>query len=597
MADPLEPTVPATRDISPITQKPSPKQTKSEDEEITIAALIEAEVSFSISTRKEDSECISGFQTERSASPSPPAGDKVADTSTDISSTNVQTRCVMNFLEPRPGQCDSSITNDDRHYISNFFGRNKSCSTSIPDDFYQVLCRKCMQAMKYRLKSGEGATEIQVQVAAIKHVLKNMAASGKWIHMEAQLNKAEYDRRQDPGKYDEDLKKFNNDVMKSREEAKQTGEKVRRRNTKKSITPVPDWLAEMVVRNNKDKKQEYTTVHGRDPTRWPFKDLIALIDMIGENCEVLPNIECLPVTKGELDKANLVNARTYRREANEVHEDLLKDVADAKSAIEKDPRNIQLQEDLQTFQKGLAKAKETMEDAEEELEKWLEMAAASEHTIPVKRETLKKSCKKGESSKTAAKKGKKRGKTTETGIKDRGSQDDTLTDPDVRDETRAETLSDHEMRDADSPSPPPGWKGKGKALAVSDPKTTSSKRKNSKACVRKSSVSKPPPSTSSRQSQEMEEAPAATPNVPSTPPPNPANIPLPVTPNQPTSVTPTTSTTRSTGRRLQIMAEREREQTQTAGVKREAEDQPEQQQQGGATERGSPTRKKFRQMR
>ena len=586
MAHPLEPSTPETRDISPITQPPSPVQTEAEDEDM-ITTSPEADQSPSVLKKLEDNESISGLETERSP-PSPTgAAAEAADTTEDISGPDVQTRCVMSFLQPQPGKCNSRITNDDRHYISNFFGRNKSCSTSIPDEFYQVLCRKCMQGLKYRLKSGKEETEIQSQVAAIKHALQNMARSGKWVLVEVQFTKSEYDRRQNPEKYDADIKKFNDDVQKSREEAKQTGEKGRRRNTKKPLVPVPDWLAELVVRSDENENQNYTPVHERQPTRWTFEDLIALVDMIGENCDVLPSIECLPITQGELDRVEVADAREYRKIAKDECEKLIEDVSKAEMALKEDPDNTQLQEDLQAFQASLVAMEADLEDAEEELKKALETAAATEHTVPPKLYQLKRSGKKGESSKTAEEKGKQ-DQTTKTADRE-GEPRDIMVDQDVQDDRGAKSPSDHEMRDAASPSPPPGWKGKAKAHSVSDIKAPPFKAK-SKASSRTSLINEPPTSPPPEiQEESLPVARAAA----TTPPPsfNPSTIPLPVTPNQPISSSPRTSTTRSTGRRMQRLAEREQAQIQTHGLKHEG-DAGEQGQQGTVTAQGSPVAKR-----
>ncbi|ERF73273.1 hypothetical protein EPUS_03105 [Endocarpon pusillum Z07020] len=400
MADPLEQrSAPASRQISPIAQPPSPVKTKEEDEEITTNPDAAADQSTLSPAKEEDTEAIIALHAGPSASASPPATEENslegADTTGDVSTTDIQSKCVMSFLRPQPGKCSSKITNDDRHYISNFFGRNKTCSTNIPDDFYQVLCRKCMQSMKYRLKCNKEEKEVHSQVAAIKHVLRNMAASGKWVLLEVQLTKSEYDRRRDPSKYDKELKEFNDAIIKAREEAKQKGEVVKRRNTKPALVPVPDWLAELVVRSDDNADQDYTPVHEREPTRWTFEDMIGLVDLIGENCDVLPNIECLPVTQETQTK--------------------------------------QLQRELQDFKKMLAEMEEQLEEAEEELQRALDQAASTQHTIPPKRRNDNKPGKKGESSKRVDRVAKKKKAPATTPTQDRASQD-TLADPDLQTE-------------------------------------------------------------------------------------------------------------------------------------------------------------------
>lgn len=572
MTDQPESTARTPREVAPITQLPTLVEAKPEAEQVMTTTGPGTECFMATPTRGEENESDSSSGNERSASTSLRADEEVGDgtveafdtaeeagdTTGDSTSSAVETRCVMSFLQPQPGLCNSKITNDDRQYISNFFGRNKSCSTNIPDEFYQVLCRKCMQGMKYRIRSGSGATELQVQVAAIKHALRNMAASGRWVLVEVQFTKSEYDRRQNPEKYDDDLKKFNEEVMKAREEAKQKGEKARRRNIKKPLTPVPDWLAEQVVKSDQDQDQDYTTVHKRNPTRWSFEDLIALVDMIGDNCDVLPNIECLPITQGELDQVEVADAHQYRNEAQHEHQQLVKDVARAESALNNDPDNEELQEDLRTFQSALADMDDRLADAEEELKKALVAAAASGHTIPPKRLQLKRSGTKGESSKAAAKekKGKKSVKVRGGKQKPRDSRE-TFADLEAPEENRAKTpLSDEEMPDALSlsASPPPGWKGKGKATTASLPGTPTSNGK-APARTRKSSTSKPPTTPPPPVQQSF---PAAAPTTPTYLSLNPTPV-TPDQPNRPRSASTPRSTTRSASRRLHLTAERERQ--------------------------------------
>jgi hypothetical protein len=575
--------------------------TKAEDDEMMTTSMSdEAHESHALPDEQENEESLADSKAERSASPSSPvdgAGAEDAGTTGDMSTPIVQTRCVMNFLQPQPGMCDSKIFNDDRHYISNFFGRNKSCSTSIPDDFYMVLCRKCMQAMKYRLKSGKGPSEVQVQVAAIKHVLRNMAASGKWVVLEVQLTKAEHDRRKDPKKYEDGIKTFNEAIVKAREEAKQKGQAIKRRNTKKPIIPVPDWLAEEVVKNdnlkdkegkeNKGSAQDYTAVHDRNPTRWTFEHLIELVDMIGVNCDILPNIECLPVTQGEIDEVQVKDARRYRAWLLAEEQQDIKDVANAQENLNEDPDNKNHQKDLKTLQENLAIRRSQLLDVEDTLKRAEKQAAKTKHMIPPKRVQANKTGKKEEISKTAAKKSQK-GTT-----KDRDSQD-TMTDPEIQDESKVGTSDEEETRSVDSLSPPPGWKGKGKATAVTTPIIFSKKRKDPPKSRRKTSATKPttPPP------QVEEELAAAAPTGPSTPPP--AAIRLPTTPNQPTYSSPVISTTRSTGRRLQLAAMREPAQAQTetrsSSEKRKAEDEEEGMENAGVavTGQSSPVKKKIR---
>jgi hypothetical protein len=574
MAD--SPSAPATRGVSPTKLPPSQAATKledNEDEETTSAS--EDQHSLSALSEWDANESLSGLAGGLSApTPSPP-DEAAADTIEDMSNPAVQTRCVVNFLDPQPGECDSKITNDDRHYISNFFGRNKSCSTSIPDEFYQVLCRKCMQAMKYRLQSGKGATEIQVQVAAIKHALRNMAASGRWVCVEVQLTKSEYDRRQSPEKFEEEIRKFNEDIIRSREEAKQKGVKARRRNTKKAPPPVPDWLAELVVRSDNNANQDYSPVHERDPTRWSFEHLTALVDMIGESCEILPNIECLVVTQGELDRVSLEGAKLFRKQAKRELQLLSSDITRAEEDMKQDPKNKLVEGELQDYRDRTAFMEKRLEDAEEEVKKASEILEKTAHTIPPKREQLKRSGPtKGESSKSATKKEKSKKSKTE-----HVDSQATITEPDVDAEVRQHSPSDVEMAEAGSPTPPPGWKGKGKAQTDSEPKSATSKGKRKQEPGARIFSAPKVPSTPLPQTQEAAPAAAA---VPGTPPAQALTVAAPVTPNQPTSTISPTSTTRSTGRRLQLTAERDHGQQQ-------------QQQHGGGgivTEQGSPRGKK-----
>ena len=106
--------------------------------------------------------------------------------------------------------------------------------------------------------------------------------------------------------------------------------------------------------------------------------MMALVDMIGENCEVLPNIECLPITQGELDQVEVADAQRYRNEVGIEHRLLVQDVARTESALYNDPDNEKLQEDLYTFQNALANMDDRLTDADQELEKILAAAEAAE---------------------------------------------------------------------------------------------------------------------------------------------------------------------------------------------------------------------------
>ncbi len=532
----------------------------------------EADQSTSVPIKEEDIESKAALHPSRSASATPLPTEETrlesADTTRDVGTIDIQSKCVMSFLRPQPGKCSSKITNDDRHYISNFFGRNKTCSTNIPDDFYQVLCRKCMQSMKYRLKCNKEEKEIHSQVAAIKHVLQNMAASGKWVLMEVQLTKSEYDRRRDPAKYDKEIKEFNDAIIKAREDAKQKGEVIRRRNTKPALVPVPDWLAELVVRNDDDAGQDYTPIHEREPTRWTFEDLIGLVDLIGENCDILPNIECLPVTQGELDQVRVREARAIRNVAKEDCQESIASITQTEAELRKNPTDQQLQQDLRDFKKMLADMEEQLADAEEELKQALEQTATSQHTLPPRRHHHEhKSGKKGESSKrvdkVASKKKAKKTTTTTTTTENRASQDP-LTNPDTQHQPsttvsppndNTDTVPDYSPSSspvpvpARSPSPPPGWKGKARARTTPPPPST------------------PPINTNTNTNNN---------NTPGS--------------GSGSASSPRTSTTRSASRRIGRAAE-----------KREREDEGEEDGDeegmgvgGGVTEQGSPVRKKVR---
>lgn len=613
MADSDEESAPGTRAVSPVTQPPSPAAVKFEDEQVAAKRSLPA--SFDRADEASSAALYVARARARTTPVPSPTGDTSGDTSDDIDapgdidtteyidntgdidttgivdttgeidttgdiSTNaVQTRCVVNFLDPQPGKCDSRITNDDRHYVSNFFGRNKSCSTSIPDEFYQVLCRKCMQGMKYRLKSGQGASEIEVQVAAIKHVLRNMAASGRWVLVEVQLTKAEYDRRQNPAKYEADIKKFNDEVTKSREEAKQKGEKAKRRNTKKPQPPVPDWLAKLVVRDDEDPTHDYQPIHEREPVRYTFEELIELVDMIGANCKVLPSIECLPVTQGELDEANFKITKLTRKIAKDELGKLAEDKVKIDQLLRLRPKDETLLADLEDVRKATDDMQHRLAVAEEDFKKYKALAAESAHTLPAKREQVKKpttSKRKAESSKTAA---SKKGKKTKKGALQEDDINDSqvaLTDPDVKYDDDNDD-NDNDMRndsppaeedsrmidpdpadvyyaDSSSASPPPHWKGKGKAAPTAPPPP--------KATTPSSNKSNRNPSPSSTTATSV---PQKRPRQPITPPPaqTQPDIDVPTTPKQKSvssgpMTTPGsgTSTTRSTGKRLQREAER-----------------------------------------
>ncbi len=64
-------------------------------------------------------------------------------------------RCFVNIRNPKVGTCqhEFSIPKELRYRkaVSDFFGRNKTATASIPIECYPVICRTCYQNTHYRL--------------------------------------------------------------------------------------------------------------------------------------------------------------------------------------------------------------------------------------------------------------------------------------------------------------------------------------------------------------------------------------------------------------------------------------------------------------
>lgn len=93
------------------------------------------------------------------------------------------------------------------------------------------------------------------------------------------------------------------------------------------------------------------------------------MDLIGENCEVLPSIECLVITQGELDKVELGIAQTCRNFGLKEVEKLCQDIADHKELLRKDPKNKEIQAALKDSQRSKAEMVQVVKVAEQDVEK------------------------------------------------------------------------------------------------------------------------------------------------------------------------------------------------------------------------------------
>ena len=82
---------------------------------------------------------------------------------------------------------------DYRKVVSHVFGRNKKCTTQLPDSCWIVYCRKHYQRTRYRTSKAQTQSYFQVQIDLILRQLTRMKAWGGVRSWTISLRKKEYD--------------------------------------------------------------------------------------------------------------------------------------------------------------------------------------------------------------------------------------------------------------------------------------------------------------------------------------------------------------------------------------------------------------------
>ncbi|KAL8825447.1 MAG: hypothetical protein Q9191_004415 [Dirinaria sp. TL-2023a] len=110
---------------------------------------------------------------------------------------NKQESCKDNKHET-PSRCEfmkkcNTGSRDYRKVVSHVFGRNKKCTTQLPDECWIVYCRKHYQRTRYRTTKAQTQSYFNVQIDLISRQLTRMEAWGGVLSWCIALRKKEQD--------------------------------------------------------------------------------------------------------------------------------------------------------------------------------------------------------------------------------------------------------------------------------------------------------------------------------------------------------------------------------------------------------------------
>ena len=286
-------------------------------------------------------------------------------------------RCCIDIYNPRPGTCDSTVDTDDRQVVSDFFGRNKSATTNIPEDYYLCLCRKHYQQPEYR---NEEAQNAKMRCVAIVYTIRRMMQDGRWAGFELQLSKQEHDRIVHGKDVAGEARKYNEKLAKDKETK---ADEAHRKHKKKVPNAVPGWIYEKWLL--KDPFHDtYHSFSGREGVRYNGDQLIEIVTRICHDCvtrEVgMPAIEAVPITWGQVCAWERQQAKKVRTAAN----------ARIKSAKRQGKRSSS-KDEARVARIEKENALKQADKAELALQKSILAANATAHTLPGKRPSRRSS--------------------------------------------------------------------------------------------------------------------------------------------------------------------------------------------------------------
>lgn len=256
-------------------------------------------------------------------------------------------QCWGDIKYPRIGTCDHEfmIVNKGERYrkvVSDFFGRNKRATASIPTDFYPKLCRICYQRLAYRLASmnranpaKDTAAVAKLRCDAILATLQKMKERKFidrhghewpwWCGLELRLTNDGQALMDDPERLETEIQKKNDDVAKYKADRIKSPQGKSLKRLHKRIKPeyLPDWLQNLCAatpENYAGDSFAARTIVERTGPRYSFDELILIVKAIKTFCHrsrcAFPTIEALPVPLGLLDEQIFKEKRRLRAVAN-----------------------------------------------------------------------------------------------------------------------------------------------------------------------------------------------------------------------------------------------------------------------------------------
>jgi hypothetical protein len=288
----------------------------------------------------------------------------------EVDGSNDKPRCWGDINYPRVGTCDHEfkIVNKGERYrkvVSDFFGRNKKATASVPPDCYPTICRACYQRLVYRLGSmhkdepGKDAAAVaKLRCDAIIAALEKMKdkkfvdCNGHewpwWCGLELQLTNDGQALLENPELLEAEIERKNGEVEKQKAEKAKSpkGKSFKRLHKRVKPEHLPDWLQKLCQANTEDggaNDVATRTIGDRNGVRYSFDELILIIKAVKTFCHesrcAFPTIEAIPVSIGLLDEQIVKEKRKLRAAANKMKSDTKKAVAEAERQARDQPSN------------------------------------------------------------------------------------------------------------------------------------------------------------------------------------------------------------------------------------------------------------------
>ena len=279
-------------------------------------------------------------------------------------------RCWGDIKYPRIGTCDHEfrIKNSGERYrkvVSDFFGRNKKATSSVPPDCYPTICRTCYQRLAYRLGSmnkdepeKDAAAVAKLRCDAIIAALEKMKQKTFvdrhgyewpwWCGLELQLTNDGQALLKQPEELEAEIEKKNAEVAKQKAEKAQSPKGNPFKRLHKRVKPeyLPDWLQKLCQANTGDDiiaQASTSTIGDRNGVRYSFDELVLIIKAIKTYCHesrcTFPTIEAIPVPIGLLDEQILREMRKQRAATNNMRTKTKRDAAEKERESRDQPSN------------------------------------------------------------------------------------------------------------------------------------------------------------------------------------------------------------------------------------------------------------------